>query len=68
VLSPLAHALSDFLGIVVSTLSGMVRFIAWVLPWGLVIWGLWWLFRKRLPRPRWPFGRKTPPPEPPKAA
>jgi hypothetical protein len=56
--SPLGKAFTDFLGIVVFTVAAMVRLIAWLLPWVLLGAGLWWLLRKRLPAPRWPFGRK----------
>lgn len=52
VLSPLAGALSDFLGILVFTLAGMIRFIAWTAPWIVLGGVLLWLFRKRLPRLR----------------
>jgi hypothetical protein len=59
VLSPLLQAVTDFLGIVVYTLAAMIRLIAWLGPWVLAGAGLWWLLRKRLPKLRWPFGRKT---------
>jgi len=51
--SPLATAFTDFIGIVAFTLAAMVRLIAWLLPWVLILGGLLWVFRKRLPRPFW---------------
>ncbi|HZZ34856.1 MAG TPA: DUF4349 domain-containing protein, partial [Caulobacteraceae bacterium] len=64
VLSPLAEAIGDFLGIVVVTVAAMVRIFAWALPWAVAVWILWWLFRRRLPKLRWPFGRQSPPAPP----
>jgi len=57
--SPLIGAVTDFLGIIVFTLAAMVRLVAWLAPWVALGAGLWWVFRKRLPPPRWPFRRKT---------
>ncbi|HZZ35015.1 MAG TPA: DUF4349 domain-containing protein, partial [Caulobacteraceae bacterium] len=64
VLSPLAQAIGDFLGIVVDTVAVMVRILGVALPWALVLWGLWWLLRRRLPKLRWPFRRQSPPAPP----
>lgn len=58
--SPLVGAFTDFIGIVAFTLAAMIRLIAWLAPWVLVGAGVLWLFRKRLPRRVWPFGRKPP--------
>lgn len=57
--SPLIGAVTDFLGIIVFTLAAMVRLVAWLAPWVALGAGLWWVFRKRLPPPRWPFRRKA---------
>lgn len=59
--SPLAKSLRDFADIVAESLGGLVRLVAWVGPWLLVGGGLIWIFRKRLPKLRWPFGKKPPP-------
>jgi hypothetical protein len=59
VFSPLGRAFSDFLGTAIQALAAMVSLVAGLGPWVLVLGGLAWLFRKRLPRPRWPFGRKA---------
>ncbi len=59
VFAPLGRAFSGFLGTVVQALAAMVSLVAWLGPWILVLGGLIWLFRKRLPRPRWSFGRKA---------
>jgi hypothetical protein len=57
--SPLRGAVDDFLGLAVRTLAFMVSALAVLIPWGLLIGGLLWLFRKRLPKFR--RGRKEPP-------
>lgn len=65
--SPLVGAVTDFIGIVAFTLAAMIRLIAWLAPWLLVGAGVVWLFRKRLPKRFWPFGRKPEAPPPPPA-
>jgi hypothetical protein len=50
VLAPLRNAVSDFLGLVVGAVAVMIRVVAVVLPWALILAGLWWLLRKRLPK------------------
>ena len=64
--SPLARAVSDFLGIIVITLAAMVRIVAWVLPWALVAALVAWLFRKRIAalRNRKPVPLSSNPPSP----
>lgn len=59
--SPLADAFTDFLAISAASLAGLVRLLAWLAPWALIGGGLLWVFRKRLPKLRWPFRRKAPP-------
>lgn len=56
--APITEAVGDFLGIVATTLALMVRAVAWLLPWVLIIAFMGWLFRKRLARLRWPTWRK----------
>ena len=68
VAAPLKQAVDDFLGIVFFTLAGMVRLVAWLLPWVLIGGILAWLFRGRLGRLRWaykgkPKAKPAPPPE-----
>ncbi len=60
---PLGKALTDFTGILASTVAAMIRLIAWTLPWIALIGGLLWLFRRRLPKLHWPFSNKTKPPQ-----
>jgi hypothetical protein len=57
--SPVSNALGDVADILAGTLGFMIRFVAVLAPWVLVIGGIVWLFRKRLPR----FRRKPPAPE-----
>lgn len=57
---PLASALRDFVGTIVFGLAMIIRLIAVLIPWVLLGAGIWWLLRKRLPAPRWPFRRKPP--------
>ena len=52
VLSPLGEALSDVLAIFVGTLAFMVRLVAVLAPLVLIVGGLLWVFRKRLPKIR----------------
>lgn len=59
--SPLAKALRDFADIVALSLGGLVRVTAWVAPWVVILGGFLWLVRKRLPKFRWPFGRRQKP-------
>ena len=61
VAAPLKQSVVDFIGIVFFTLAAMVRLVAWLLPWVLVGGILLWVFRRRLPRLRWPFRRKSKP-------
>jgi len=63
--SPLVSAFEDFIGIIAVTLGGMVRVLAWLLPWLALGGGILWLFRKRL-RANW--GRPKPPPATPPEA
>jgi hypothetical protein len=50
VFAPLARAFEDVLGILASTLAGMIRLVAWTAPWVLVIGLFAWVFRRRLPK------------------
>jgi len=59
--SPLAQSVNDFLAIVAESLAGLVRLIAWLAPWAVIGGGLLWVFRRRLPKLRWPFRAKAPP-------
>ncbi|MDQ0464649.1 hypothetical protein QO010_002433 [Caulobacter ginsengisoli] len=59
VMSPLTDAIGDFVGILAGTIGLMIRFIAVAAPWVLLVGGLIWLFRKRLPK----FRRKPATPE-----
>lgn len=61
VLAPLGKAFGDFFGILSAATAGIVRLVAWVLPWVAVGGLILWLLRKRLRLPRWPFERKPPP-------
>lgn len=58
--SPLHEAFGDVLGIIALNIAVMVRVTASILPWALLVAGLLWLFRKRLPRLRSPFGMRRP--------
>ena len=61
--SPLSASLHGFLGAMAGSLAGMIDLLAILAPWAVAAGGLLWLFRKRLPKLRWPFRRKaTPPP------
>ena len=57
-LAPLSRAITGFVGTVASGLAMMIGLIAFLLPWLVVIGGLWWLFGKRMPTLRWPWRRK----------
>lgn len=59
---PLADAAGNFIEIVALSLSAMLVFAAWTLPWLLLLAAVLWLFRSRLRRPRWPWGRRKAPP------
>lgn len=59
-LSPIGEALGDVAGILAGTLAFMIRLVAVLLPWVLLIGGVLWIFRKRLPKLR---RRKAPPAE-----
>ncbi|WP_310539199.1 DUF4349 domain-containing protein [Phenylobacterium sp.] len=52
--SPVGRALGDVADILAGTLAAMIRTVAVLAPWALVVGGLLWLFRRRLPR----WGRK----------
>lgn len=58
--SPIGDALSDVAGIIAGTLAFMIRLVAVLFIWALLIGGLLWVFRKRLPKVRLP--RREPPP------
>lgn len=60
--SPLARSVNDFLAIIAESLAALVRLVAWLFPWLLAGGGLLWVFRKRLPKLRWPARRKSAPP------
>lgn len=53
-LEPVTDALSSFVGLMAGTLGVIIRLVAVLLIPGLIVWGILWLFRKRLPK----FGRK----------
>lgn len=53
--SPVGRALGDVADILAGTLAAMIRTVALLAPWVLVIGGLLWAFRRRLPR----WSRKT---------
>ena len=57
--SPIGDALSDVAGIIAGTLAFMIRLVAVLFIWVLLIGGLLWVFRKRLPKWR---RRSEPPP------
>ena len=61
--TPLARAVNDFLAIIAESLAALVRLMAWLAPWILIGGGLVWVFRKRLPKLRWPRRRTSNPPE-----
>lgn len=46
VAAPLGKALNDVVSITVLTLAGMVRVIAWFLPWGVVLGVGGWIYRR----------------------
>lgn len=48
VFAPLARATSEFVGIIALGLAAMVRLVAWIMPWLVVIGTPAWIFRKRL--------------------
>jgi hypothetical protein len=52
VFAPLRSAVSDFLGLMVGAVAVMIEIVAVILPFVLVLGGLWWLLRKRLPKLR----------------
>ena len=58
-LAPLSQAVTGFVGTVASGLAALIGLTAWLLPWVVVVGGLGWVFRKRLPTPRWPWRRKV---------
>lgn len=57
--SPLSRSLGSFFGVMAMSLAAMIDIVAVAAPWALLLAGLLWLFRKRLPKVRWPFGRKA---------
>lgn len=59
---PLTDALGGFLRMVAMSLGSMVLLLGALLPWTVLLGVLYWIFRKRLPKPRWPFRRRRPPP------
>jgi hypothetical protein len=50
--SPVNNALGDVADILAGTLGFMIRVVAILAPWALLIGGVAWLFRKRLPKLR----------------
>lgn len=66
VFQPIIDALNSSLSLLAQSVGAIIHIIAVLAPWVLVIGGLLWLFRKRLPK----FGRRpavtvVPPPQPP---
>lgn len=61
VLSPIGDALSDVVAIIAGTLAFMIRVVAVLFLWVLLIGGVLWIFRKRLPK-LWPWRRPEEPP------
>lgn len=58
---PIGDALGDVGGILAGTIAFMIRMVAVLILWALLIGGAVWVFRKRLPPLR---RKKTPPPAP----
>lgn len=56
--SPLSRSLGAFFSAMAASLATMIDIVAVTAPWALVVGGLLWLYRRRLPKLRWPFARK----------
>lgn len=52
--SPVARSINDFVEILAQSFAAFIRLIAWLAPWALLVAAGLWLFRKRLPKLRWP--------------
>jgi hypothetical protein len=56
--SPLGASFRGFFGTMAASLAGLIDVVAVLAPWAVIGGVLLWVFRKRLPKLRWPFRRK----------
>jgi hypothetical protein len=59
--SPLGASFRGFFGTMAASLAGLIDLLALLAPWAVIGGALFWLFRKRLPKLRWPFRRRPSP-------
>lgn len=60
--SPLSRSAGGFFGIMAASLAAMIDIVAIAAPWALLVGGVLWLIRRRLPKLRRP-STKAPPPD-----